>query len=205
MRLPNLGHVFQYFTHIENKLSSDWVLVNPVRLGYFLAGRLTGEIMPKIAKELSALEVKRLCYTGTGQNQTVAVGGISGLLMQLTANGGRSWVLRTLVGGKRKEFGLGSFPEISLAVARDRARELKERIRSGVDPLEERKAQRSALLAEQMRGLTFEAAVDRYLDAKLDEYSNRKHRQQWRNTLKFYAIPAFLRCRPRRSIRLDHF
>ncbi len=146
--------------------------------------------MPKIARELSALEVKRLRYTGAGQNQTVAVGGVSGLLIQLTANGGRSWVLRTLVGGKRKEFGLGSFPEISLTAARDRARELKEKIRSGVDPLEERKAQRSALLAEQMRGLTFEAAADRYLDAKLDEFSNPKHRQQWRNTLKSYAIPA---------------
>ena len=157
---------FQYFTRIENKLSSDWVLLNPVRLGYFLAGRFTGEIIPRIAKELSALEVKRLSYTGTGQNQTIAVGGVSGLLMQLTPNGGRSWVLRTLVGGKRKEFGLGSFPEISLATARDRARELKEKIRSGVDSLEERKTQRSAMLAEQIRGLTFEAAVDRYLEAK---------------------------------------
>jgi len=192
MRSPNLGHIFQYFTRIENKLSSGWVLVNLLRLGYFLAGRLTGEIMPRIAKELSALEVKRLSYAGTGQNQTVAVGGVSGLLMQLTPNGGRSWVLRTLVGGKRKEFGLGSFPEISLTAARDRARELKEKIRSGVDPLEERKAQRSALLAEQMRGLTFEAAVDRYLEAKLDEFSNPKHRQQWRNTLKTYAIPALV-------------
>ena len=126
MRSPNLGHIFQYFTCIENKLSSDWVLLNPVRLGYFLAGRLTGEIMPRIAKELSALEVKRLSYAGTGQNQTVAVGGVSGLLMQLIPNGGRSWVLRTLIGGKRKEFGLGSFPEISLAAARDRARDSRK-------------------------------------------------------------------------------
>lgn len=77
MRSPDLGHIFQYFTRIENKLSSDWVLLNPIRLGYFLAGRLTGEIMPRIAKELSALEVKRLSYAGTGQNQTVAVGGVS--------------------------------------------------------------------------------------------------------------------------------
>jgi integrase len=146
--------------------------------------------MPKIAKELSALEVKRLQYTGTGQNQTLAVGGVAGLLMQLTPNGGRSWLLRTSVGGKRKEYGLGSFPEITLSVARDRARATKEQIRDGVDPIEERKAKKSALLAEQRRGLSFDDAVDRYLDAKLDEFSNPKHRQQWRNTLKTYAVPA---------------
>ncbi|MEP3895671.1 MAG: integrase arm-type DNA-binding domain-containing protein [Litorimonas sp.] len=146
--------------------------------------------MPRIAKELSALEVKRIQHPGRGANHTVAVGGVSGLLLQITTNGGRSWLLRTLVGGKRKEYGLGSFPEITLAVARDRARELKEMIRDGVDPIEARKAKKSALIAEQRRGLTFEGAVDKYLDAKLDEFSNPKHRQQWRNTLKTYAVPA---------------
>ena len=133
--------------------------------------------MPRIAKELSALEVKRIQHPGKGGNHTVAVGGVAGLLLQITPNGGRSWLLRTLVGGKRKEFGLGSFPEITLAVARDRARDLKEMIRDGVDPIEERKAKKSALIAEQRRGLTFDIAVDRYLDAKLDEFSNPKHRQ----------------------------
>ena len=42
MRLPNLGHIFQYFTRIENKLFSGWVLLGQLQLGYFLAGRLTG-------------------------------------------------------------------------------------------------------------------------------------------------------------------
>lgn len=145
--------------------------------------------MPKIARELSALEVRRLKHGGGGQNKTVAVGGVAGLLLQLTTNGGRSWLLRTTAGGKRKEYGLGSFPEVTLAVARDRARELKNKIRDGVDPTEEKKAKKSAMLIEQRRGLTFALAVGRYLDAKLDEFSNPKHRQQWRNTLTTYAIP----------------
>ena len=122
-------------------------------------------------------------------NQAFAVGGVAGLLLQITANGGRSWVLRARVGRKRKEYGLGPYPEIALSIARNRARSLKEKIRSGVDPVEERKALRSALLAEQRRGLSFDDAVDRYLNAKLDEFSNPKHRQQWRNTLKTYAVP----------------
>lgn len=145
--------------------------------------------MARIAKELTALEVRRLAHPGTGRNVTFAVGGVSGLLLQITPGGGRSWVLRTMVGKRRREFGLGPYPEISLADARDRAREAKEKIRSGIDPVEERRAAQAALVAAQRRGLTFEDAVERYLDAKLDAFTNPKHRQQWRNTLNTYATP----------------
>lgn len=145
--------------------------------------------MPKIAKELSALEVKRLTHQGTNKKHYVAVGGVGGLTLQITPNGHRSWLLRTSMGKRRPEYGLGSYPEISLSVARDRARALKEKIRDGIDPKAERKQLKLALEAQQKRNLQFKEAVDRYLDTKLDEYSNPKHRQQWRNTLKTYAVP----------------
>ncbi|AUQ57408.1 putative phage integrase, catalytic core [Phaeobacter inhibens] len=145
--------------------------------------------MPRRAKELTALEVKRLKHPGHGRNHTVAVGGVSGLLLQITPNSGKSWVLRISVGNKRREFGLGSYPEIALGTARDRARELKGKVREGIDPIAERKTKQSALIAEQRRGLTFEAAVQKFLSAKLDDFSNPKHRQQWQNTLKTYAEP----------------
>ncbi len=145
--------------------------------------------MPKITKELSAIQVRQLSHTGKGRNCTVAVGGVSGLLLQITPNGGRTWLLRVTVGGKRREFGLGGFPDITLAQARERAREAKDQIRRGIDPAEERLAARAALILAQNRGLTFGEAVDRYLDAKLDAFSNAKHRDQWRNTLVTYAVP----------------
>ena len=128
-------------------------------------------------------------HPGKGGNITIAVGGVSGLLMQLTPNGGRSWLLRASVGGKRREIGLGGFPDVTLAQARDRARDTKEKIRSGIDPVEERKATRAALETAQRRGLTFADAVDRCLAAKLDAFKNAKHRDQWRNTLNTYAMP----------------
>lgn len=43
--------------------------------------------MPKIAKELSALEVKRLAHSGTGGNETFSVAGVAGLLLQITPSG----------------------------------------------------------------------------------------------------------------------
>lgn len=145
--------------------------------------------MPRVAKELSPLEVKRLEHPGQGGNATFAVGGVSGLLLQITPNGGRTWLLRVQVGDKRREIGLGGFPDVTLAMARERARDAKDKIRQGVDPVEERKAARAALTVAQRRGLSFADAVDRYLDAKLDAFSNAKHRQQWRNTLESYALP----------------
>lgn len=145
--------------------------------------------MPKVAKELSALEVKRLQHPGKGRNATFAVGGVAGLLLQITASGGRTWLLRARIGGKRREIGLGGYPEVTLAQARDRAREAKDKIWRGIDPVEERKAAHAELFAAQRRGLTFADAVDRYLAAKLDAFKNAKHRQQWRNTLETYAMP----------------
>ncbi len=145
--------------------------------------------MPKIAKEMGPLDVKRLAHPGGEGNATFAVGGVSGLMLQITPAGGKSWLLRTKVGEKRREIGLGSYPEIGVAAARDRAREAKEKIRSGIDPIEERKAARAALAAAQQRGMTFASAVDRYLAAKLTEFKNPKHRQQWENTLATYATP----------------
>lgn len=145
--------------------------------------------MPRVAKELSPLEVKRLRHPGRGGNITFAVGGVSGLLLQITPNGGRTWLLRVQVGAKRREIGLGGYPDVTLAMARDRAREAKDKIRNGIDPIEERKAAKAALTAAQRRGLPFSDAVDRYLAAKLDAFKNTKHRQQWRNTLETYANP----------------
>lgn len=145
--------------------------------------------MPIKAKDMTALQVARLRHPGRGGNATFAVGNVAGLLLQCTEGGARTWLLRTVVGTKRREIGLGGYPDVPLADAVRRAREAKEKIRNGVDPVEERKAARAALAAQQARGLTFKDAVDRYLKTKLKNFKNAKHRQQWENTLATYAVP----------------
>jgi integrase len=145
--------------------------------------------MPRKAKELSPIEVKRLEHPGHTNNATFAVGGIDGLLMQITPTGARSWLLRCNVGDKRRHMGLGGFPDVTLAGARERAREARDMIRQGVDPVEHRKATRAALVAAQKRGLTFAEAMEKYLVGKLAEFENPKHKKQWRATLDAYAVP----------------
>ena len=145
--------------------------------------------MPKAAKEMSALDVKRLKYCGSGTNLAVAVGGVSGLLLQITPNQGRSWVLRMRVAGKRRELGLGSYPDVSLSQARDAARKMKDLLRQGIDPVEQRNEEKAAIAVSQLRNLTFAQAVETYLEARLDEFGNAKHRAQWQSTLSSYAVP----------------
>jgi integrase len=152
-------------------------------------GRLWGVKLPKITDELSALDVKRLTHPGGNRNVLVSVGGVPGLHLQLTPKRGRSWVLRAKIGEARRDIGLGGFPAVTLSQARQKAREARELISQGVDPIEERKAAKAALATAQRRGLTFADATDKYLAAKLDAFSNPKHRQQWRNTLETYAKP----------------
>ena len=146
--------------------------------------------MPKKARELSAVEVRRLQHPGHGYNATFAVGGIDGLMLQITPSGARSWLLRCKIGNRRRHMGLGGFPEVTLAQARERAREARDAIWRGDDPVAARRARRAELAAKQKRGLTFADAMEEFLVVKLAEFDNDKHRKQWRATLDKYATPT---------------
>lgn len=117
------------------------------------------------------------------------MGGVAGLLMQVSDGGAQSWLLRVRVGDKRREIGLGPFPEVSLSKAREKAAQAKEAIRNGIDPVETRKAARSALLASQRQGLTFIEAFEKYAAKKLPELRTERYRNQWRATVEKYAFP----------------
>jgi hypothetical protein len=77
-------------------------------------------LMPKMAAELLAIDVKRLTHPGGKKNVIFAVGGVPGLHLQMTPGDGRSWVLRVTVGDLRRDIGLGGFPGVTLARARDK-------------------------------------------------------------------------------------
>ncbi len=141
--------------------------------------------MPRKARELSAVEVNRLKTPGL-----YAVGGVAGLALQVAPGGSRSWVLRALVAGKRRDMGLGGFPDVTLAMAREKAREQRLLIDQGQDPILARKEAKSALRATAAAARTFTECATAYIDAKSAEWSNPKHRQQWTNTLEEYAAPV---------------
>lgn len=141
--------------------------------------------MPKIAKEMTALEVRRLKEPGFH-----AVGGVPGLMLQVTDGDGRSWVLRAMIGGKRRLMGLGGFPGVSLARARETAAMYREQISNGVDPISERQKARTEAKLARAREITFAEAAAQCHRAKSAEFRNPKHSQQWIRTLEQYAFPV---------------
>jgi integrase len=153
--------------------------------------------VPKKARELGPLDIKRMTQGSGTKTEVFSVGGVTGLYLQVTPSGAASWLLRIKVGTLRREIGLGAYPDVTLAQAREKARTAREEVRLGRDPVAERQAAKTALKAAQsaavtakLRAMTFDVAMTHYLKTKLEGYQNTKHRAQWRSTLETYAKPA---------------
>lgn len=137
--------------------------------------------MPKKAQELKALDVSRIVTPGFH-----SVGGVAGLHLRVSDSGARSWILRAVIGSKRRDIGLGGFPDVPLAAARDKARDTRAKIEQGIDPVAARKAAKATLVSV----LTFDEAAKLLIQAKSPEWKNEKHTAQWKSTLDTYASPT---------------
>jgi integrase len=102
----------------------------------------------------------------------------------------KSWIFRYTRKGKPAETGLGSAVTVSLKTARKKATALRELATMGVDLVEAKRA--AAILAAPKP--TFGECADSLIKAKQSEWSNAKHRLQWRVTLSTHA--AALRAMP---------
>jgi len=141
--------------------------------------------MPKKAREISALAVAKLKAQGR-----YAVGGADGLHLRIAGNS-KAWVLRIKIGAKRHDVGLGPYPEVLLAEARELAREYRKKVRGGVDPIAEKRGARAAMDAAKARSKTFRHCAKAYLEAHSAGWKNKKHAKQWSATLETYAYPVF--------------
>jgi integrase len=103
-----------------------------------------------------------------------------GLYLNVSPSGTKSWLFMWVVAGKRREMGLGPYPAISLAKARNRASTCRTQLEDGLDPIAERDRE-----AEP----TFGKCADLFLESMEASWRNDKHRAQWRMTLDIYCEP----------------
>jgi integrase len=147
--------------------------------------------MPKIANPLNDLQVRRITRVGWH-----AVGGVAGLLLQVRnpAKDGaqipRSWILRVKVGNDRQPIGLGPYPQVSLAEAREHAKKLVVEAKQGVNLKAKKRTERSAMLYAASKNKTFRECAIAYMQAHESDYTSEKHRKQWPATLEAYAYPV---------------
>ena len=87
--------------------------------------------------------------------------------------------------------GLGAYPVIGLAAARDLAQKFRALTKEGVDPIERRRADRAAQRVASAKNLTFDECARTYIQDHEAGWRNAKHRRQWSSTLERYASPVF--------------
>jgi integrase len=116
-----------------------------------------------------------------------------GLYLQCSKIGKRvtkAWLLRFKLNGRKREMGLGSVHIYSLREARERVRCYRQLIDQGIDPIEHRKTQRAAAVAEAAKQLTFAEAASGFLKDNRNGWRNGKNVAQWESSLRDYVLPA---------------
>ncbi|WP_423380308.1 tyrosine-type recombinase/integrase [Burkholderia sp. LMG 32019] len=116
-------------------------------------------------------------------------GKVTGLLLTPTKSGCK-WTLRftSPVTGKRRDAGLGTYPEISIAEAREKALTMRKLIDSGEDPIDQRNRDREAA-SVAAAALTFEKAARQVHDELKPSWKSEKHATQWISSLEAYVFP----------------
>lgn len=144
-------------------------------MGYAAMGRQTERLPP-----VSLKKIKKPGYHADG----------GGLYLQVTKSGARSWVFRYTIAGRQREMGLGGLDAVSLAEARGKAGACRKLRADGLDPIDERDRERREAEEAAARIKTFEECAAACIESRKPGWKNKKHRDQWTNTLKAYAYPT---------------
>ena len=104
------------------------------------------------------------------------------LFLHVAPGGSRSWIQRITIHGQRRDIGLGGWPLVTLAEARDAAFENRRLARRGGDPLADKR---------RAKVPTFRQAAAQALDANRGRWRNAKTAANWDASLEAYAYPIF--------------
>lgn len=127
-------------------------------------------------QKLSAIFVKNTSKVGRH-------GDGNGLYLIVEASGARRWIVRTVIGGRRRDAGLGSALLVPLAEAREKATAIRKAAREGRDPILERRLRLKVVP-------TFKKAAEQAFADRQGGFRNAKHAEQWIGTLRTYAYPT---------------
>lgn len=148
----------------------------------------------RAVERLTALRVARLDRVGNHPDG-------AGLYLRIDGTGRRSWAFRYKLAKVSHWAGLGPYPDVTLAEARDLARDCRAMLRAGRDPIAERR--RRVAEARGGESPTFATAAAAYVEAHRPEWRNAKHGAQWEATLAAYAFPV-LGAMPVNQIEVAH-
>ncbi len=130
-------------------------------------------------RTLTNKKIEEICQKGNHYDG-------DGLKLRVDKNLNKNWIVRYQINGKTREIGLGKYPFTTLKDARQKLFNIKKMIYDGIDPLELKK---ESQLQKQKKKITFQEMCEEFINAFQVEWTNKKQKQQWTNTLKTYAYP----------------
>jgi integrase len=126
----------------------------------------------------------------THTDKKIYVNDGGGLYLELSPNGGRSWVFRYKVHGRQREMGLGPLHTLTLAEAREKARDCRKLRLDGIDPIEQRReAKAKARLEARKPKATLRECAEAWIKAKSPEWRNAVHAAQVPQSFEAYVYP----------------
>ena len=135
--------------------------------------------------------IEKLTPLGVSKKQTPGhYGDGGGLWLQISKFKSKNWVFRYTLHGTRREMGLGPTHTVSLAEARQKAKECRLTLLDGKDPIEVRETTTLAEALRRAKMMTFDQCAAAYIEAHRSSWKNVKHISQWENTIQAYASPV---------------
>ena len=113
-----------------------------------------------------------------------------GLYLKVGASGSKSWVFRYVGDGRQHDMGLGPYPDVTLAMAREKALEQRRLRLAGQDPMTERKRTRAQAQFAAATAVTFKDAAGRYIEGNRSGWRGEKQEAQWNASLRDYVFPT---------------
>ena len=110
----------------------------------------------------------------------------AGLRLRIRPNGSKNWIFRYRLNAKERNVGLGSYPKVSLSIARARAEECRQTIEDGRNPSLEKKIKRAKLI--ELDGQTFGSIAREWIAHNREDWSE-KHRIRNEGLIRLYLTP----------------
>src|SRR5215831_18911560 len=112
-----------------------------------------------------------------------------GLYLRVAEGGSKQWIYRYVTAGRARDMGIGPVHVVTLAEAREKARDASKLRLEGVDPIASKRARMAALKAAEAKAMTLGDCVKGFIKDNEASWTSRKHRQEWERSLIKYAFP----------------
>ena len=139
--------------------------------------------MARTLNRLSAFKVEKAKEPGM-------YGDGGGLYLRVAEGGSKQWIYRYVTNGRPRDMGIGPVHVLTLAEAREKAREASRLRLEGIDPIAAKHAQRAAAAVAAASAMTFRQCAEGFIKDNEASWTNAKHRLEWERSLARYVLPT---------------